>query len=142
MPLATRRRFLLRGLDAGDREIGVFGAFGLTACQPYAALARLYLQVPSDLLADRNLKRNLNAPLLRPGLRDRVNAGKWRAQVGGPDGGTVGLLHRHKAGSELLRKLWAETLPDSRRGDDPWDVIQVGRYRTQPRTRSGVRLDD
>jgi len=142
VPLATRRRFLLRGLDAGDREIGVFGAFGLTACQPYAALARLYLQVPSDLLADRNLKRNLNAPLLRPGLRDRVNAGKWRAQVGGPDGGTVGLLHRHKAGSELLRKLWAETLPDSRRGDDPWDVIQVGRYRTQPRTRSGVRLDD
>src|SRR2546429_5159 len=59
-----------------------------------------------------------------------------------PAGGTVGLLHRHKAGSELLRKLWAETLPDSRRGDDPWDVIQVGRYRTQPRTRSGVRLDD
>src|SRR5438132_545815 len=100
VPLATRRRFLLRGLDAGDREIGVFGAFGLTACQPYAALARLSLQVPSDLLADRNLKRNLNAPLLRPGLRDRVNAGKWRAQVGGPDGGTVGLLHRHKAGSE------------------------------------------
>jgi asparagine synthetase B (glutamine-hydrolysing) len=142
VPLATRRRFLLRGLDAGDREIGVFGAFGLVACQPYAALARLFLQIPADLLADRNLKRTLNAPLLRPGLLDRVNAGKFRAQVGGADGGTLGLLHRHKAGSELLRKLWADTLPDSRRGDDPWDVIQVGRYRTQPRTRSGVRRDD
>jgi asparagine synthetase B (glutamine-hydrolysing) len=142
VPLATRRRFLLRGLDAGDREIGVFGAFGLPVCQPYAALARLYLQIPSDLLADRNLKRSLNAPLLRPGLRDSVNAAKWRAQVGGPDGGTLGLLHRHKIGGELLRKLWADALPNSRRGDDPWDLIQVGRYRTQPRARSGARLDD
>jgi asparagine synthetase B (glutamine-hydrolysing) len=142
VPLATRRRFLLRGLDAGDREIGVFGALGLVACQPYAALARLFLQIPADLLADRNLKRTLNAPLLRPRLLDRVNAGKFRAQVGGADGGTLGLLHRHKAGSELLRKLWAEMLPDSLRGDDPWDVIQVGRYRSQPRTRSGARRDD
>jgi hypothetical protein len=141
VPLATRRRFLFRGLDAGDREIGVFGGFGLVTCQPYAAVARLYLEIPADLLADRNLKRTLNAPLLRPGLFDRVNAGKFRAQVGGADGGTLGLLHRHKADGALLKKLWAEALPDSQRGDDPWDVIQVGRYRTQPRTRSGARQD-
>ena len=133
VPLETRRRFLLRGLDAGDREIGVFGAFGLLACQPYAALARLYLQIPSDLLADPNLKRGLNAPLLRPELRDRVNTAKQRAQVGGRDGGTLGLLHRHKIGGEFLRSLWADMLPDARRSDDPWDIIQIGRYRTEPR---------
>lgn len=141
VPLATRRRFLFRGLDAGDREIGVFGGFGLVTCQPYAAVARLYLEIPADLLADRNLKRTLNAPLLRPGLFDRVNAGKFRAQVGGADGGTLGLLHRHKVDAALLRKQWAEALPDSARGDDPWDVIQVGRYRTQPKPRSGASRD-
>jgi asparagine synthetase B (glutamine-hydrolysing) len=133
VPLGARRRFLLRGLDAGDREIGVFSAFGLKTCQPYAALARLYLQLPADLLADPTIKMRLNGPLLRPDLRVRVNATKQRAQVGGPDGGTLGLLHRYKIGSEVLRKLWADMLPDPSRGDDPWDLIQVGRYRREPR---------
>src|SRR5262249_35733578 len=132
VPPAARRRFLLRGLDAGDREIGVFNAFDLKVCQPYAALARLYLQLPADLLADPDIKRRLNAPLLRPELRTRVAAPKRRAQIGGPRGGTVGLLHRHRIGSEVLRKLWADMLPLSLRGNDPWDVIQVGRYRTGP----------
>jgi hypothetical protein len=133
VPLAARRRFLLRGLDAGDREIGVFGAFQLHACQPYAAVAPLYVRVPPEALADPGGKLALNGPLLRPELRDRVGAPKQRAQVGGPDGGTLGLLHRRKIGQELLKTLWAKSLPEAYRGDNPWDIIQVGRYRTGPR---------
>lgn len=133
VPLGARRRFLIRGLDAGDREIGVFGAFGLRVYQAYAAVALPYLQLPADLLADPDLKHRLNGPLLRPELRDLVNLRKQRAQVGGPDGGTLGILHRYKVDQDMLRRLWAESLPSAARGADPWDMIQVGRYRTSPR---------
>jgi hypothetical protein len=134
VPHATRRRFLLRGLDAGDREIGVFGAFGLQACQVYATLAQLYVRLPPQLLEDPGAKRMLNGPLLRAELLEHVNLSKQRAQTGGPDGGTLGLLHKYQiAAPQMLKDLWARSLPEAQRGDDPWDLIQIGRYRTGPR---------
>jgi hypothetical protein len=136
VPLAARRRFLIRGLDAGDREIGVFGAFALRVYQVYAAVAVPYLRLPADLLADPKLKHRLNGPLLRPELRNLFNLHKQRAQVGGPDGGTLGILHRYKVSQDMLRRMWAESLPEARCGDNPWDIIQVGRYRTAPRAAS------
>jgi hypothetical protein len=46
IPTDRRRKYLVRGLDAGDREIGVFWAYGLIACQPFALLAESCAPAP------------------------------------------------------------------------------------------------
>src|SRR5260370_29278826 len=81
IPLDKRRRYFVRGLDAGDREIGVFWAYGLTVCQPFAVLAERYMRLPGSMLAQPNLKWILNGPLLAPQVERHVNRAKTRAQV-------------------------------------------------------------
>src|SRR5262249_30278933 len=46
VPMSKRRTYFVRGLDAGDREIGVFSAYGLVACQPFVLLAEHYMRIP------------------------------------------------------------------------------------------------
>jgi hypothetical protein len=93
----------LCGLDAGDREIGVFSAYGLIACQPFALLAEHYMRA---MLEQPDLKCLLNAPLLAPQIIAHVNRAKTRAQVGGKDLGTLGLYHRLGIGEAQLRWAW------------------------------------
>lgn len=133
VPLGRRRRFFVRGLDAGDREIGVFNGFGLTLCQPFAAVAEDYMAVPAALLDAPDAKLALNGHLLPPGALAKVGRVKQRAQVGGADGGTLGVFHRLGLRQADLLRLWAEDLPAGRGGERPEDIIQFGRYRTTPR---------
>lgn len=133
LPLESRRRFFVRGLDTSDREIGVFAAFGLPLCQLFATLAAYYLEVPGELLSKPDIKKELNGHLLADTVKDKVNKTKRRAQVGGKDGGTLGIFHRLALGQRRLEKLWIESLPETMRGQNSLEIIEFGRYRTSPR---------
>jgi hypothetical protein len=132
VPIETRRRFLVRGLDAGDRELGVFNAFGIPAVQLFSAVADQYLEVPGEMLGGPDAKKNLNGHLLGPGLLDVVSTSKRRAQVGGVDQGVLGVFHLAGITQAELEQVWIRSLPEGSKGDKPLDIIQFGRYRTAP----------
>ncbi len=126
--IGRRRRFFVKGLDASDREGGVFSAFGLTLVQPFAAVADPYLQLPSCYLDTLDIKTQLNGPLLSPQLLECVNVAKTRAQVGGRDGGVLGICHREGIGQKELMTIWADSFaPEHRK--DALRLIEFGAYR-------------
>lgn len=135
IPADRRRKYFVRGLDAGDREIGVFGAYGVTVCQPFAILAERYMRVPAAMLDQADVKWALNGALLAPQAAPHVSRSKTRAQVGGEDLGTLGLYHRLGVGDAELRRLWQAQFP----GEPATlcdELIQFGRYKT-PRYATG-----
>jgi hypothetical protein len=132
VPIESRRRFFIRGLDAGDREIGVFNAFGLAVAQVFSTLVEYYLSIPGETLSIPNIKETLNGHLLAPIVKDKVNKSKRRAQVGGADGGILKIFHKYGLNQKRLEELWIGSLPVSMRGQRPLDIIQFGRYRTAP----------
>lgn len=131
--IGRRRRFFVGGMDSSDREVGVFSAFGLTAVQPFAAVASLYMQLPPRFLTEPDIKMKLNAPLLAPEVLAAVSAAKTRAQVGGKDGGVLGICHRMGIDQKALESLW---LTSFGAGNESGclKIIQTGRYRSQPAT--------
>ena len=132
------RRFLVRGLDAGDREIGVFHAFGLPVRQVFSALAEPYMSVPVSLLERHDAKEILNGPLIPRHARHAIGRTKRRAQVGGNDGGTLGGFHRLGIDQGRLQRIWRDSLPAEARGKHPHDIIEVGRYRTSVCTKDAA----
>ena len=123
------RRFLVRGLDAGDREIGVFNHFGLIGCQPFAGVGDLFMKVPNRILENDNCKEYLNGALLPADVREVVNPRKTRAQVGGLDMGTLGVCHALNFGSAEFLRIWSQEFPGEKISSVE-DLISVGRYRT------------
>ena len=128
------RKFFIYGLDAGDREIGIFHAQKTRIIQPYALVAENYRQVPGDFLNDPGAKQKLNAALLfDKNLLKEVSAKKFRSQVGGEDGGTLGLFHDAGITENILKERWVSLL--SKTGDTEeqkasWlKIIHAGRYR-------------
>jgi len=88
--IAELRLTLVRGLDTGDREIGVFNQHGLQLIQPYGLILDHYLDLPPDLLIEPGFKqrfvKKVAGDLLPPFIFER---GKVRAQIGTsgePDG--------------------------------------------------------
>jgi hypothetical protein len=77
------RRVLIRGLDAGDREVGVFGRYDLDLLQPYGLVLDQYLAVPQAVLGSNGGKQQLvqeiAGDLLPSFLLGRQ---KVRAQIG------------------------------------------------------------
>jgi len=138
VPMNKRRRYFVRGLDAGDREIGVFSAYGLIACQPFALLAEHYMRIPPAMLEQPDLKWMLNGPLLAPRIVAHVNQAKTRAQVGGKDFGTLGVYHQLGIGEARLRQAWQEQFA-TERAETCDEFIQFGRYKA-PRYTQGERL--
>ena len=138
VPMSKRRRYFVRGLDAGDREIGVFSAYGLIACQPFALLAEHYMRIPPAMLEHPDLKWMLNGPLLAPQIMAHVNRAKTRAQVGGKDFGTLGIYHQLGIGEAHLRQTWQAAFPTEREQTCD-EFIQFGRYKA-PRYSQGERL--
>lgn len=130
--LQKLRQFLCRGLDAGDREIGLFNGYGLPVIQPYNFVADLYMSIPTNMLEIPNSKYLLNDHLLPSQIANRVGKTKTRAQVGGKDGGILGFFHQLGIGETRLKKIWKSNLPGIC-DDGAYDIIQFGRYRTVPR---------
>ena len=127
-PRTAGGKHFVRGLDSSDREIGVFWAYGLIVCQPFAVVAEAYMRIPAQMLDQPDLKWTLNGPLLSPSVSAHVNRAKTRAQVGGKDFGTLGIYHRLGVGDEQLRRAWQDQFP----GEPPAhcdEFIQFGRYK-------------
>jgi asparagine synthetase B (glutamine-hydrolysing) len=84
LPPGELRRFLVQGLDAGDREVGIFARYGIDVIQPYALCADAYAAVPSGCLdrpeAKQKLVRDVMGGAIPPYVYERP---KVRAQVGG-----------------------------------------------------------
>ncbi|MER3424412.1 MAG: hypothetical protein C4293_15535 [Nitrospiraceae bacterium] len=77
------RSALVKGLDAGDREVGVFARHGLDLIQPYGLLADRYLELPTALVCSeggkQRLVRAVASDLLPAWIFERR---KVRAQIG------------------------------------------------------------
>jgi hypothetical protein len=86
LDLGDLRFVLIRGLDAGDREIGIFNHHGLDAIQPYGFLLDQYLRLPDSFIcgerSKQNLVREIAGNLLPPFIFSRS---KVRAQIGNSD---------------------------------------------------------
>jgi hypothetical protein len=128
IPVERRRKYFVRGLDAGDREIGVFASYRLTACQPFALLAANYMRIPAPMLECAEVKWTLNGPLVAADAAAYVSRAKTRAQVGGKDMGTLGIYHGLGVGEAQLRNVWRRSFPgESATACD--EMIQFGRYK-------------
>ena len=132
VPPLSRRRFFIRGLDAGDREIGVFAAFGLVPIQPFARVANHYLRIPVSLIEFGDAKWSLNGPLLNKDVADVVSRSKCRAQVGGRDGGTLAIYHRLGLNQDRLFSMWSSAVGLDDAQPRVKELIQFGRYRQAP----------
>lgn len=80
---ADLRFALIRGLDVGDREIGVFNRHGLHVVQPYVFLLQNYLELPGAFVGEagskQTLMRAVAGDLLPAFVFERK---KVRAQIG------------------------------------------------------------
>ena len=125
------RRMLIRGLDSGDREVGIFQRHGLDVLQPYGLIVNQYHRLPSDCIGATQLKqalaRKIAGDLLPPFLFDRP---KVRAQVGDSTAraGILPLLIDHGYGADWLRRAFCRLFNiDSAAFLDRF--IRGGRYR-------------
>jgi hypothetical protein len=131
VPKHRLRRFFVYGLEAGDREIGIFHQFGIVTVQPYSALAELYLSVPGTMLERPDAKETLNLPLITdPQVQALVSRVKVRAQVGGKEGGTLALFHHQHMDQESLLSSWHAIFEPLTKGAMKDNLITTGRYRT------------
>lgn len=130
MSTGRLRRALVRGLDAGDREVGIFARWGVDCIQPYAMCAAAYAALPDAWVGASESKPDW----VRRVMGDRVPAHvyarpKVRAQVGSSSrtGGTLGLLHDHGFDARGLARRFAGLLgaePEALDG-----LIRAGVYR-------------
>ncbi len=134
------RRYLVQGLDAGDREVGVLARWGVQTVQPFALAADAYAALPDALVAGPGSKQRF----VREALGDRIPEfvyarPKVRAQVGaaGEPSGTMAVLLRRGIDERALERrfegLFGLDARERRR------LIRAGMYRfptTHPRGRS------
>ena len=123
------RRFLVSGLDAGDREVGVFNAFGLDTVQPYALAAEAYARVPAQRLEDPRAKQELVRLVMGDRIPEAIYARpKLRAQVGSEDvGGTLAAIADRGIDAAALRRRFAGLLGVEEH--ELGALIRGGRYR-------------
>lgn len=130
LPPSRLRRFLVSGLDSGDREIGVFRHFGLDAMQPYALLADAYAALPAGYMRDAGAKQRLVRAIMGDMIPAAIYARpKVRAQVGGAKevGGTLATLIDAGLTGDRLRDRFAALFGGSRQDVDR--LIKAGFYR-------------
>lgn len=123
------RRHLVAGLDAGDREVGIFTQAGLDTIQPYALCAQAYAALPDAVLDAPSAKTTLARAVMGRQVPAFVYARpKVRAQVGGTRGGTMRLLLDRGIDGAWLAARFATLFQLA-----PAEVrrsIRAGRYRT------------
>lgn len=129
LPTAKLRRFLVGGLDSGDREVGIFGHHGIDVVQPYALCADAYAAVPAGALGDPRVKQALARAVFGDAVPEYVYARpKVRAQAASEEvGGTLGLLADrgiHGAGLAARFARLLHVQPEDLRG-----FIRAGFYR-------------
>lgn len=125
------RRFLVAGLDTGDREVGIYAQHEIDVLQPYLIAAEMCTRIPEALVGTDGAKQ----AFVRQVMGDRVPSAiyerpKVRAQVGSADevGGTLALLVSRGWNSQKLAERFAELYGGdvARLGD----LIRAGFYRS------------
>jgi asparagine synthetase B (glutamine-hydrolysing) len=101
------RRTLIRGLDSGDREVGVFSRHGLDVIQPYGLIVNQYHRLSPAFIGGKQSKQALAQKIagdLLPAFL--FNRPKVRAQVGDSTAhtGILPLLIQRGRGAEWLRR--------------------------------------
>lgn len=112
VPPERLRVSLMRGVQCGDREVGVFAAHRLLVHQPYSAIADDLLAVPARMTKP-HIIRALADDLVPDSAYHRPKA---RAQIGAPEA-TTGVLpllvdagrHGHVLETEFLHAVGAAT---------------------------------
>jgi hypothetical protein len=124
------RRALVRGIQAGDREVGVFQSRGLTVAQPYTAVAASMLAVP-DTPTKAAVIRALAGSRLPAAFYERRKA---RAQIGDSEvkSGILPLLVDSGRDAQWLERL-ASKLFDAPNQQLLRNFIRAGVYRSCPR---------
>ncbi len=124
------RRALVRGVQVGDREVGIFQSRGLTAVQPYGAMFKSLLALPSAITKP-DVIRALAGERLPAAFYERK---KVRAQIGDTEArrGILPLLVDSGRDGEWLERRACELLgaPDQR---SLRNFIRAGVYRSCPR---------
>jgi hypothetical protein len=141
LPPSKLRRFLIAGLDTGDREVGIFGKFGIDTLQPYAIKPELFTLLPGSVVEGADAKQRLAKYVMGASVPGFVyDRPKVRAQVAnsGEVGGTLAALERRGIDASALFRRFCELTgfaPDDLRG---W--IRGGLYRfpvSFPKERAG-----
>ena len=125
---SARQRFLIRGLESSDRELGVFSYFGLTCVQPYITTIEIYKELRKDILELENAKYEINGTLLPDPLLNLVGQSKVRAQTGDETGGILGHYVRNGFTQDNLRVEFVNCFDCPREFLN--DFIIAGRYKT------------
>lgn len=125
----TLRRALVRGIQAGDREVGVFQSRRLTVVQPYASVSESILSLP-DATTKPDVIRALAGDRLPAAFYERKKA---RAQIGDTEvrTGILPLLADSGHDIEWLEGFACELfcVPDRR---SLRNFIRAGVYRSCP----------
>ena len=127
---ANLRRFLVGGLDSGDREVGILARFGVETAQPYALCAREYAALPARLVGEPGFKSRLVRAVagdLVPGYvheRPKVRA---QVAVAGEPGGTLALLVDRGIDQPRLLHRFARLLGVGSR--EVGRLLRAGHYR-------------
>ena len=126
--IKARQRFLIRGLDSSDREVGVFSSFGLTCIQPYAFVLEDYKLLTEHDLMDERSKYSINGELLPEQILKMVGKDKVRAQTGDEGGGILGHFVRNGIEEVNLVNTFCESFSCSK--DFIRSFLNIGEYRT------------
>ena len=124
----AKQRFLLKGLDSSDRELGIFANFGLKCIQPYACVIDEYKKLLNADLNSIDSKYKINGAILPPDLLNLVGKSKLRAQSGDLQGGILGHFVRNGYKQNLLNKRFIKSFGCPEKFLKSF--IYVGSYRT------------
>jgi asparagine synthetase B (glutamine-hydrolysing) len=136
---AALRSALVRGLDSCHREIGVFGAWGLSVVQPYAVAVDAYLAIPASFLELGDRKERLCRAIFGGRLPGYVyTRPKARAQVGGVEmgGGVLAACIDRGVDAAWLKRRFAELHGADLEALDRF--VRAGRYRSSLPSTSSV----
>ena len=130
LPAGKLRRFLVSGLNTGDREVGIFAHYDMDVIQPYAMLANAYASLPAAYVQNLDAKQCLVKKIMGEKIPAQIYARpKVRAQVGGSKkvGGTLAAMFDAGLTGGRLRQRFAELFNCT--ADAPSRLIQAGFYR-------------
>ncbi len=136
------RRFLVDGLDSGDREVGIFAHYGFDTLQPYALCAEVYTAVPGSYLESPQVKQDLVRAVMGDEIPIHVyERPKVRAQVASAAGvaGTLATVVDRGFDSLRLAGRFAELFGATK--EDLGSLVRAGFYRfaaTYPSDRTEV----
>ena len=130
MPVTRLRRFLVDGLDSGDREVGIFARFGFDTLQPYALSADAYTAFPGSHLESDHVKQRLARAVMGREVPAHVyERPKVRAQVASAAGvsGTLASVVDRGYDSRRLALRFAELFGAGE--NELGSLIRAGFYR-------------